>query len=252
MTATDGATPEPSSWQRPTKRELFLLAMKERQDPEPYYSTLAAVTVADLPVPVDGLRILDLGSGPGHDSMALEAAGATVVSVDLDPAALGLAHDRGAKAVRGDAYHLPFPDASFDGVYCSNIVEHVPAAGPLLDEIARVLEPRGWAWISWTNWYSPWGGHHIIPFHLLGPTLGPRVYDRLFGPPPKNVVGEGLFPTYIGETLQLAREHTALDLIDAMPRYYPSQRWILKVPGLREVATWNCLLVLERRSSVGV
>jgi hypothetical protein len=32
----------------------------------------------------------------------------------------------------------------------------------------------------------------------------------------------------------------------AVPRYYPSQWWILKVPGLREFVTWNCLLVLER------
>jgi arabinofuranan 3-O-arabinosyltransferase len=35
-------------------------------------------------------------------------------------------------------------------------------------------------------------------------------------------------------------------LIDVKPRYYPSQRWIVRVPGLREVAMWNCVLILER------
>ena len=107
--------------------------------------------------------------------------------------------------------------------------------------------PGGWAWVSWTNWYSPWGGHHMSPIHLLGPRLGTKVYFRFFGPPPKNVPGEGLFPTYVGRTLDLVRHHPGLVLDDAMPRYYPEMRWILRVPGLREVATWNCVLVLHRR-----
>ena len=223
------------------------MAMRERRDPEPYYEALAGVTVADLPFDLDGARLLDLGCGHGHDAAALERAGATVVATDLDADAVTTATARGIDAYRGDAYRMPFADGVFDGVYCSNLVEHVPAIEPLLDEISRVLEPGGWAWISWTNWFSPWGGHHIIPFHLLGPTLGPRVHDRLFGPPSKNVPGEGLFPTYVGRTIAIARAHRGLELVDATPRYYPSQRWILRVPGLREVATWNCVLVLRRR-----
>jgi hypothetical protein len=35
-------------------------------------------------------------------------------------------------------------------------------------------------------------------------------------------------------------------VLDARPRYYPKQRWILRIPGFREVATWNCELLLER------
>ena len=41
-------------------------------------------------------------------------------------------------------------------------------------------------------------------------------------------------------------ERPGLRLVDALPRYYPSQRWIMKVPGLREVAAWNCVLVVEK------
>jgi hypothetical protein len=47
----------------------------------------------------------------------------------------------------------------------------------------------------------------------------------------------------------MVRRRPGLRLLDARPRYYPSQRWLLKVPGLREVATWNCLLVLKRMAA---
>jgi hypothetical protein len=110
----------------------------------------------------------------------------------------------------------------------------------------RVLRPGGWAWVSWCNWYSPWGGHEIVPFHYLGPRLGLKAWRRLFGEPPRNVPFETLWPTHIGKVLAMVRGRPGLRLLDARPRYYPSQRWLLKVPGLREVATWNCLLVLER------
>jgi hypothetical protein len=53
----------------------------------------------------------------------------------------------------------------------------------------------------------------------------------------------------VGRTLQQLRRRPGLRIVDAAPRYYPSQRWILRVPGLREVATWNCLVVLERTAA---
>jgi SAM-dependent methyltransferase len=247
------STPSTDGWQRPSRRELFALAMNERKDPASYYEQLARVTIEDLPVEVHGRRVLDLGCGGGYDSAALIAAGAQVTAMDLERDGLALARDRGVPALCADANRLPFADATFDGIYSSNVLEHVPSIEVLLDEAHRVLRPGGWAWISWTNWFSPWGGHHIIPLHMLGPRLGPRLWNRLFGPPPKNVPGEGLFPTYVGATLAMVERHPGWRLVDAMPRYYPGHRWILKVPGLREVVTWNCVLVLERSgASAGV
>jgi SAM-dependent methyltransferase len=231
----------------PTRREVLRLFLNERRDPDPYYRRLADLTIARLGVELAGARVLDLGSGTGWDAAAIHARGATVVAADLDRVCAALAARHGLAAVCADGAHLPFRAGTFDGVYSSNMLEHVPSVPILLEELARIIRPGGWAWMSFTNWYSPWGGHNITPLHLLGPTIGPRVYERLFGPPPKNVPGVGLFPIHIGQVLRAVETNGSFVREQMMPRYYPSQRWIVRVPGLRELATWNCVLVLRRR-----
>ena len=51
----------------------------------------------------------------------------------------------------------------------------------------------------------------------------------------------------VRRVLRDVRTRRELRVLDAVPRYYPSLRWILAVPGLREVATWNCLIMVEKR-----
>ena len=233
--------------------QLFRLFLAERRDPEPFYRALAARTVRELPFPISGVRILDLGSGRGHFTASLREHGADVVSVDLD--ADGLLHRvSGVPApLIADARTLPFLDGMFGVVLCSNMLEHTPEPGAAISEMARILAPGGWLWLSWTTWYSPWGGHAISPFHYLGPRLGVRVSKRLFGEREvRNLPFEGLWPTHIGQVLRIVRATPELDLVDVRPRYYPSQRWIMKIPGLREVAAWNCLLLLRKRHDVGI
>ena len=108
-------------------------------------------------------------------------------------------------ALIADAGALPLADASVDGVFCSNLLEHTPDAAPVIAEIERVLKPGGWAYVSWTNWYSPWGGHDMTPYQYLGPTRGPRLYERRHGKPRKNAYGDGLWACHIGPTLRLVR-----------------------------------------------
>jgi SAM-dependent methyltransferase len=244
----DHRSPEPEPLSpHATRTELFKLFLSERDDPEPFYTKLAHRVVAEFPFPLRDRLVLDLGAGPGHYTAALEHAGARMVPVDLGQENMRRAAAAGFAAARADATLLPFPASTFEGVFCSNLLEHVPDVGTLINEIERVLRPRGWAWISWTNWYSPWGGHELVPFHFLGPDLAVRAYKRWYGrSPPRNAVYHHLFPTYIGRVLTDVRERKTLRVLDLMPRYYPSQRWVLRVPGLREVATWNCVMLVER------
>lgn len=217
--------------------------LSEREDPETFYRALAARTIEELPYRLDGARILDLGCGTGWFSRALTDAGATVIGVDLDADDVREAHSRANVAMIGDGRCLPFADATFDGVFCSNLLEHTPNPDQILADSARVVRSDGWVWLSWTVWYGPWGGHAIAPFHYLGPRLGLRIYTKLRGVPKgKNLPFVRLWPTHVGQVLKIARANPNLRLVDAHPRYWRSQRWIMKVPALREVLSWNCVL----------
>lgn len=230
----------------PSAIEILRRFRNEKTDPEPFYVGLADRTILKFPHDLQGKRVLDLGCGPGWYTVALERAGADVVGLDLGADDVALAKAQGVNALVGDGMQLPFGDETFDGIFCSNLLEHVPDTSRVLDEVARLLKPGGWAWISWTPWFSPWGGHEIVPFHLLGPKLGPKTYERFYGRPRKNVPYEGLWPTYVGQIVAEAKADTRLDVRDVYPRYYPFMRWIMSVPVLREFASWNCVIEARR------
>src|SRR5579885_1103459 len=140
----------------PRRSTVLRLLRNERQDPEPFYRAVAARTFHRFPFPLAGRVVLDLGAGPGHFSAAIAAAGGRVIA--LEPTACGRAEGPGCWPLRADGSALPLRSEAVDGVFCSNVLEHTPEPAALLDEMARVLRPGGWAWVSWTRWWSPWGG----------------------------------------------------------------------------------------------
>jgi len=47
--------------------------------------------------------------------------------------------------VKMDITDIQYPDASFDVIYCSHVLEHVPDDKKAMREFYRVLKPDGWA-----------------------------------------------------------------------------------------------------------
>jgi hypothetical protein len=122
----------------------------------------------------------------------------------------------------------------------------------MLAEMVRVTRPGGIIAVSFTNWLSPWGGHETSPWHYLGGDRAARRYQRRHGRPPKNRFGSSLYPVSVAEALRWARSADGAVLDDAVPRYLPAwTRPVLAIPGLREVVTWNLLLVLRRTGPAG-
>ncbi|MFC7617682.1 methyltransferase domain-containing protein [Actinokineospora soli] len=73
-----------------------------------------------------GERALDVGSGTGSEVAALRAAGADAVGVEPNPGMRSVSASRhGDHFVDGDAYRLPFDDASFDAVRCERVFQHL-------------------------------------------------------------------------------------------------------------------------------
>lgn len=251
MSASPGPTtsvPRPRGLARGVT--LWRLFRAEQSDPAPFYRLLAAEAADDFDRrygPLAGQTIVDLGCGPGYYTQAFRDRGAQVVPVDNDPGEMELAGAAPPGAVFADAGALPLADASADGAFCSNLLEHTPSAAPIIAEIERILRPGGWGYISWTNWYSPWGGHLMTPYHLLGPRLGPWLYERRHGKPRKHAYGETLWACHIGATLRLVRARPGLEIERVEPRYWPQLAVICAIPGIREVLTWNCVIRVRRR-----
>ena len=165
-----------------------------------------------------------------------------MIPVDNDENEMTMVGSMPDGGVIADAAKLPLEDESVDGAFCSNLLEHTPDAEAVVCEIERVLRPGGWGYISWTNWYSPWGGHDMTPYQYLGPRLGPRLYERRHGPPRKNPYGVGLWAVHVGPTIRLVRERPRLRIERIEPRYWPQLRFIARVPLVRELLTWNCVI----------
>jgi SAM-dependent methyltransferase len=219
--------------------------LRVRRDPEPFLAGLAHRAIEGMPFPLENRRILDLGCGTGHLATELARRGHEVISTDLRMS--DLVEGRPPNAFRGDATGLAVRSGSIDGVICSNILEHTPTPDLVFGEIERVLRVGGWAWVSWTPWWSPFGGHAIAPLHLLGAERGMRVYKRLFGEPTgENLPFDGVWPTSVASMVDVVRASDGLELVDAVPRYYPSQRWLMRLRHVREFAVWNCVLLIRR------
>jgi SAM-dependent methyltransferase len=231
-------------------RNLLAAFRVEQTDPARFYRTLADDSVAQLLEhgPLDGATVLDVGGGPGWFADAFRAVGARYVSVESDLGELAAVSTPGPGSVLGSALDLPVRDAAVDVAYSSNVLEHVPDPRRMLEEMLRVVRPGGLLVCSYTLWLSPWGGHETSPWHLLGGHYAARRYTRTHGRPPKNLYGTSMYAAFAGPAVQWARRHPGVEVVRLLPRYSPRWAWwVVHVPGLREVATWNLLLVLRRR-----
>jgi SAM-dependent methyltransferase len=230
---------------------LFRAFLQEQSDPDRFYGVLAADSVAQLArwVGLQGTTVLDVGGGPGYFADAFRGAGASYVGLEPDAGEMEARGEAEPGMLRGSGEALPVRDAAVDVCYSSNVLEHVRRPWIMADEMVRVTRPGGTVFLSFTPWFSPWGGHETAPWHYLGGHRARRRYRRRTGAEPKNRYGESLFAVSVGGALRWARSCPDADLVAAFPRYHPWwAAWVAKVPGLREVASWNIVLVLRRRA----
>ena len=134
-------------------KEFYELRASEEppNDPEAKLRFRKAIAAVDLR---GGEAVLDLGAKWGGL--------ATAIHVPVDYTGLDLSHvnaeaatKAGLTFVQGDVTQpLPFAGASFDCVFCLELLEHLIAPARLLAEIHRVLKADGRAVISVPSPYS--------------------------------------------------------------------------------------------------
>lgn len=237
------------------RRSLALLRAfrREQTDPEHCYRLLAEDSAAQLErhLPLRGATVVDVGGGSGWCTEEFRRRGARSHLFEPDPRELHAGGRRPAAAVLADGYLLPVADGAADITFSSNVLEHVADPQTFLSEMVRVTRPGGLIYVSFTNWYSPWGGHETAPWHYLGHRRARARYERRRGRPAKHVLGENLFAVHIGPTLRHVRGRDDVEIVTARSRYWPFLAGaVTRIPGLREFATWNLLLILRRCSHV--
>lgn len=102
----------------------------------------------------EGLTVFDAGCGTGRNANWLASKGATVYGLDISPAAISLAKERGEGLlvdyeVGSLAEQLPYSDAQFD------IVLDVTSSNALktderiqyLQELYRIMKPGAWMYV---------------------------------------------------------------------------------------------------------
>jgi SAM-dependent methyltransferase len=125
--------------------------------------------------------VLDVGCGSSHIIGALPEGS---VALDVLANKLRFARRFTAPRVRASGFALPFADASFPCVLCSQVIEHVPMIPSMIDELCRVLKPGGrlvlgtpdydrweWVWIEKAYGVAAPGGYadeHISHYTRKG------------------------------------------------------------------------------------
>ena len=113
-----------------------------------------------------GTTVIDVGCGAGRHTFEAYRRGASVVGFDQSASDLNdvdtmlqAMREEGevplsakGEAVKGDALDLPYPDASFDCVIASEILEHVPEDERAIAELVRILKPGGSLAITVPRW----------------------------------------------------------------------------------------------------
>ena len=142
----------------------------------------------DIDMPVDGLRVLDLGCGHGALSVHIAELGAAqVVGVDLDEERIEFAEENLERDFPQFRECIQFRcqdvadldlDDHFDLIVTKDSFEHIEDLPGLVDDLHRMLKPGGILAAGFSPlFYSPFGDH--ARFELKVPWLHAILPDSL-------------------------------------------------------------------------
>lgn len=124
-------------------------------------------------VPPDG-RVLDVGCGRGTALSKLADRGLQVHGIEMSAAAAAGADPRAQIQIVPRLQDAGYPDDFFDLVIIWHVLEHMPDPRGTLEEIRRILRPKGKLVVAvpnYSSWQARWSGpawfHLDQPRHLF-------------------------------------------------------------------------------------
>ena len=115
----------------------------------PWRVGYSANILKNLGVDAKGKTALEVGSGGGILTEEICKMGFTTTGIDPSAQSLQTANNHATtnglriKYDQGSGEQLPYPDQSFECVFCCDVLEHVRDLPKVISEISRVLKPNG-------------------------------------------------------------------------------------------------------------
>jgi len=97
--------------------------------------------------------LVDVGCGSGLMVLPIANNRKNIVGIDFNSHAVRAAYDNGLLVIRGDAFDLPFGDATIDEIVCCQFFnqQSADAVRQFIAESARTLRPQGRLIMVWRN-----------------------------------------------------------------------------------------------------
>ncbi|MEA2198199.1 MAG: hypothetical protein QOJ25_2250 [Solirubrobacteraceae bacterium] len=165
-----------------------------------------------------GERVLDVATGTGNAALWAARAGATVTGLDLSPALVEVARERGREEglevewVEGDAEALPFAADEFDRVVSNFGAIFAPRHAQTARELLRVTRPGGT--VALTSW---------VPDDVMGRMIAAQ---GTFIPPPEDAQSPVLWGSeahareMLAGAAELSIEPATVTLVDESVDHY--------------------------------
>lgn len=179
-------------------------------------------------------NVLDIGCGTGVMLEALQAKGICACGVERDPASVRFASSLGHKVIQDDAIRfLASNKDTFDGIYCSHFVEHLP-----IDQVHRLLELTAQALVPGGVAVMTFPDPESIRSQLLGFWRDPE-HVRFYHPELIEAIAltHGLVVDYNSQNIQERKVTTfALSPSAMAPEDDPAPTlWEKCLPGLHQL-----------------
>jgi SAM-dependent methyltransferase/uncharacterized protein YbaR (Trm112 family) len=120
---------------------------------------------------LEGRRVLDAGCGAGRFAeIACRRDGADLAAFDLSAAVDACGRNLSPQPpllCQASIYEPPFPEGSFDFVYCIGVIQHTPDPERAVRSLCRLVRPGGWIalWIyenDWKSWIGTLGFKRLL------------------------------------------------------------------------------------------
>jgi SAM-dependent methyltransferase len=135
------------------------------------------------PRDLHGKTVLEAGSGAGRYTEILLEAGARVISFDYSSAVEANHQNNASRGdlllFQGDIYNIPFPDESFDFVFCYGVLQHTPDPQRAFRALFAKLKRGGRLSIDYYR-KVPYPAWYSTPKYLWRPLTVRMAPERLF------------------------------------------------------------------------